>query len=90
MQRYVGISRGITDTMDTLQFLIYILYTYFDAIIALKIGNRLAIIKIVKKSSMCLCCLIFSYIYINIIGFLINVQVQGHHPHQWAPFQVTG
>ena len=23
-----------------------------------------------------------------IIGFLINVQV--HHPHQWAPFQVTG
>ena len=25
-----------------------------------------------------------------IIGFLINVQVQGHHPHQWAPFQVTG
>ena len=28
--------------------------------------------------------------YIYIIGFLINVQVQGHHPHQWAPFQVTG
>ena len=27
---------------------------------------------------------------IIIIGFLINVQVQGHHPHQWAPFQVTG
>ena len=26
----------------------------------------------------------------HIIGFLINVQVQGHHPHQWAPFQVTG
>ena len=25
-----------------------------------------------------------------IIGFLINVQVQRHHPHQWAPFQVTG
>ena len=25
-----------------------------------------------------------------IIGFLINVQVQGQHPHQWAPFQVTG
>ena len=25
-----------------------------------------------------------------IIGFLINVQVQGHHPYQWAPFQVTG
>ena len=21
-----------------------------------------------------------------IIGFFINVQVQGHHPHQWAPF----
>ena len=33
-------------------------------------------------------------IFINhhniIIGFLIYVQVQGHHPHQWAPFQVTG
>ena len=25
-----------------------------------------------------------------IIGFLIKMQVQGHHPHQWAPFQVTG
>ena len=25
-----------------------------------------------------------------IIRFLINMQVQGHHPHQWAPFQVTG
>ena len=21
--------------------------------------------------------------------FFINMQVQGHHPHQWAPFQVT-
>ena len=42
--------------------------TYFDAIIALKIGNRLAIIKIVKKSSMGLCCLIFSY----------NLLVLGH------------
>ena len=31
----------------------------------------------------------FNHIII-IIGFLINVQVQGHHPHQWAPFQVTG
>ena len=29
-------------------------------------------------------------IIIIIIGFLINLQVQGHHPHQWAPFQVTG
>ena len=29
-------------------------------------------------------------IIISIIGFLINVQVQGHHPHQLAPFQVTG
>ena len=28
--------------------------------------------------------------HIIIIGFLINMQVQGHHPHQWAPFQVTG
>ena len=27
---------------------------------------------------------------IIIIGFLINVQVQGQHPHQWAPFQVAG
>ena len=25
-----------------------------------------------------------------IIRFLINMQVQGHHSHQWAPFQVTG
>ena len=24
------------------------------------------------------------------IRFLINMQVQGHHTHQWAPFQVTG
>ena len=39
-----------------------------DAIIALKIGNQLAIIKIVKKSSMGLCCLIFSY----------NLLVLGH------------
>ena len=45
-----------------------LLNTYFDAIIALKIGNRLAIIKIVKKSSMGLCCLIFSY----------NLLVLGH------------
>ena len=29
-------------------------------------------------------------IHIYIIGFLINVQVQGHHPHLLAPFQVTG
>ena len=34
--------------------------------------------------------IILSYHIIIIIGFLINVQVQGHHPHQWAPFQVTG
>ena len=27
-------------------------------------------------------------VIIIIIRFLINVQ--GHHPHQWAPFQVTG
>ena len=25
-----------------------------------------------------------------IIRFLINVQVQGQHPHQWAPFQIAG
>ena len=25
-----------------------------------------------------------------IIGFLINMQVQGQHPHQWAPFQIAG
>ena len=24
--------------------------------------------------------------YHIIIGFLINMQVRGHHPHQWAPF----
>ena len=29
-------------------------------------------------------------LYIIIIGFFINMQVQGHHPHQWVPFQVTG
>ena len=28
--------------------------------------------------------------HIIIIRFFINLQVQGHHPHQWAPFQVTG
>ena len=27
---------------------------------------------------------------IIIIGFLINVQVQGQYPQQWVPFQVTG
>ena len=27
---------------------------------------------------------------IIIIRFLINMQVQGHHSHQLAPFQVTG
>ena len=31
-----------------------------------------------------------TYTYIYIIGFLINVQVQGQHPHQWAPFQIAG
>ena len=25
-----------------------------------------------------------------IIWFLINMQVQGQHPHQWAPFQIAG
>ena len=25
-----------------------------------------------------------------IIRFLINVQVQGQDPHQWAPFQIAG
>ena len=29
-------------------------------------------------------------IIIIIIRFLINMQVQGQHPHQWAPFQVAG
>ena len=29
-------------------------------------------------------------IFIIIIGFLINVQVQGQYPLQWAPFQVAG
>ena len=27
--------------------------------------------------------------HIIIIEFFINAQVQGHHPHQWALFQVT-
>ena len=27
---------------------------------------------------------------IIIIVFFINMQVQGQHPHQWAPFQVAG
>ena len=27
---------------------------------------------------------------IIIIRFLINMQVQGQHPHQWAPFQIAG
>ena len=32
-----------------------------------------------------------SHIYHNIIiRFLINVQVQGQHPHHWAPFQIAG
>ena len=30
------------------------------------------------------------WIIILIIGFLINMQVQGQHSHQWAPFQVGG
>ena len=34
--------------------------------------------------------LIISVVIIIIIGFFINVQVQGQHPHQWAPFQVAG
>ena len=29
-------------------------------------------------------------IIIIIIRFLINVQVQGQQPHQWAPFQIAG
>ena len=28
--------------------------------------------------------------HIIIIRFLISMQVQGQHPHQWAPFQVAG
>ena len=28
---------------------------------------------------------IFDTYHIIIIGFLINMQVQGQHPHQWAP-----
>ena len=27
---------------------------------------------------------------IIVMGFLINVQVQGQNPLQWAPFQVAG
>ena len=33
---------------------------------------------------------VFPNIIIIIMGFFINVQVQGLHPHQWAPFQVAG
>ena len=34
---------------------------------------------------------LFLYLYIIIIiGFLINVQVWGPYPQQWAPFQATG
>ena len=32
---------------------------------------------------------LFNIIYI-IIVFLINMQFQGQHPHQWAPFQIAG
>ena len=32
---------------------------------------------------------IIIFIIIIIIRFLINVQIQGQHPHQWAPFQVA-
>ena len=28
--------------------------------------------------------------YHIIIRFLFNMQVQGQHPHQWAPFQIAG
>ena len=35
-------------------------------------------------------CLLMSVIIIIIIGFLINMQVQGQHSHQWAPFQIAG
>ena len=35
-------------------------------------------------------CSLSKDIYIIIIRFLINVQVQGQHPHQWAPFQIAG
>ena len=41
----------------------------------------------------CVCCRLqtfFNLTHTIIIRFLINVQVEGHHPHQWAPFQVTG
>ena len=30
------------------------------------------------------------FIIIIIIGFFINVQVQGQYPHQWPPFQIAG
>ena len=35
------------------------------------------------------CCAKSLHIII-IIRFLINVQVQGQHPHQWATFQIAG
>ena len=42
--------------------------------------------------------MVFLFLHENIIiiiiiiinGFLINLQVQGQHPHQWAPFKVAG
>ena len=48
----------------------------------------------VKKKHVKVPCVVCKNIQKNhiiiIIGFLINVQVQGHHPHQRTPFQVTG
>ena len=48
---------------------------------------------VIKRWCMVLLTIIgkYKFGYHNIIiGFLINVQVQGQHPHQWAPFQVAG
>ena len=33
---------------------------------------------------------IYIIYHVIIIGLLINVQVQGQHPHQWSPFQIAG
>ena len=52
----------------------------YDVIMAHKVKH----LQVMKKGSD------QPFSYIIIIGFLIYVQVQGHHPHQWAPFQVTG
>ena len=42
--------------------------------------------KVTKEFELYCCC----HNHHIIIGFLINIQVQGQHPHQWANFQIAG